>query len=282
MRIIQSRRGVTLAEVLVVIAIIAVLIGLLLPAVQKIRDASLRASCSNRLRQLGIGLHLYHDSNQSFPSGVSHPAPLPGVIPIHGDDTDPYPLMTWHCRLLPFIEQNALWEQAVHAYSIDRYYLNNPPHTAGTVSVALFLCPSDMRRPQPGKSLDESAAPTSYLGIEGINHYVTGGMLYLDSRVRMADITDGMSNTLMVGERPPSVDVTFGRWYGGWGNWGTADSTLGIEESGVQGWVRGCLDGPYQFCQGSERDPCSIFHYWSYHTGGGNFLSADGAVHFLT
>src|SRR5438105_2388440 len=90
--------GFTLVEVLVVLAIIAVLIGLLAPAVQQVRDAASRADCGNNLRQLGLGLHQYPGDSRHFPPGLSYRG-----------GADPYPFMSWHARLLPYLEQRALW-----------------------------------------------------------------------------------------------------------------------------------------------------------------------------
>jgi prepilin-type N-terminal cleavage/methylation domain-containing protein/prepilin-type processing-associated H-X9-DG protein len=277
----QPRRGLTLVEVLVVLAIIGILFGLLLAAVQKARSANQRASCANNMRQIGIALHHYHDTARAFPPGVYHPALRPGITPLYGPDDDPYPLMTWQTRLLPYLEQDGLWASTQEAYAQDRYALEDPPHIGMTTFLPIFLCPADSRRTQPGKSLDESPAPTSYLGVEGVSHLRSDGMLYLDSRIRMAQVTDGASNTLLVGERPPSLNAAYGRWYGGWGNWGTADNILGVQETEMATLLPTCPDGPYQFSPDRLKNPCSVFHFWSFHTGGANFLFVDGSVKFL-
>jgi len=266
-----TRQAFTLLELLVVIAIFAVLLGLLLAAVQKVRDASARLSCQNHLRQLGLGLHQHHDAHSAFPPGIRHYVLQPGVGGLPPDD-EPFPLLPWHARLLPYVEQDALWRQTVQAYAQDRYYLNNPPHIANAVTVTLFLCPADTQPPAGG------FGRTSYLGVEGVTWQGRLGMLFLDSATRFADATDGTSNTLLVGERPPGVNG-HGRWYCGWGYWGNADSYLGVRENFLDDHQ--CPPGPYPFQKGRLDDPCAIYHFWSQHAGGANFLFVDGAVRFL-
>jgi prepilin-type processing-associated H-X9-DG protein/prepilin-type N-terminal cleavage/methylation domain-containing protein len=275
----RSRPGLSLVELVVVIAIIGVLFALGLAAVQRARDAASRASCANNMRQLGFALHQYHDVCAVLPPGVAHP-----IFPAEARPTpdDEYPLMTWLGRILPFVEQDNLWRQMVSAYQEDWNYLNNPPHVGRTVPIRVFICPADGQRASAGVSLGSSAATTSYVGVAGISYLRHDGMLYLDSRVRFADVTDGTTYTLMAGERPPDAYLEFGRWYPSWGHWLDGQVTLGVCEAGVEDWIRGCPYGPYQFGPGSLRDRCSDFHYWSMHTGGANFLFVDGSVKFLS
>jgi prepilin-type processing-associated H-X9-DG protein len=105
----------------------------------------------------------------------------------------------------------------------------------------------------------------------------------------MADISDGTSQTLFAGERPPSADFQFGWWYAGAGQLftGSADMVLGVHERNVLplsiGYAYGCPPGPYSFGPGRMSNQCDMFHFWSPHNGGGaNFLFADGSVHFLS
>lgn len=268
----RNRRGFTFIELLVVIAIIGVLLGLLLSAVQRVRYSAYRTECINNLRQMGLALHGYHDAHGSLPPGCSY-----------RDGLDPYPHMSWQTRILPFLEQQALWEQAQKAFAEDRWFENVPPHFGFVTFVRLYFCPADARSFASDGFL--RAAPTSYLGNEGIDLYTRNGVLYLDSQVSIADVTDGTSNTLAVGERPPSAQRNFGWWYAGWGQdkGGSGDSVLGARERNVSSEGAGCPPGPYLFGPGRFQNQCDAFHFWSPHTGGGaHFLLVDGSVHFLS
>src|SRR6516162_8453070 len=127
-----ARRAVTLIELLVVIAIISVLIGLLIPAVIKVRSAAASLRCANNLRQLGLALHQYHDTNQSFPAGMRWQ-----------NGTDRYLMMSWMTQLLPYIEQEQLLLATQKAYQQSPSPFNNPPHIGLNTVVNTFLCPAD-------------------------------------------------------------------------------------------------------------------------------------------
>src|SRR5260370_19815090 len=113
---INSHSGLSLVELLVVMAIIGILIALLIPAVQKVRASAQRLECSNRLRQIGLGLHHYHDSFRRLP---------PGLSSWNGPDGQPY--MSWMARSLPYLEQESLLHQAIQAYSHAKWF-EDPPH----------------------------------------------------------------------------------------------------------------------------------------------------------
>jgi prepilin-type processing-associated H-X9-DG protein len=266
---LRHRPGFSLVELLVLMLIIAGLIGLTF-AIQKIRLRAARMECSDHLRQIGLALQQYHDAHNVLPPGVSYRA-----------DKDPYPFMSWNARLLPFLGQESLWAQTERAYALERQFVHNPPHVGLVRVIPVFTCPADARTRSPGKI----AAFTAYLGLEGVDQYSQDGVLFLDSGVRWSDVTDGASQTLMVGERPPSADEMFGWWYAGAGQAkdGSADIVLGVREhNAALDWGRGCPPGPYAFGPGRVGNQCDAFHFWSLHSGGGNFLFCDGSVHFLT
>jgi prepilin-type N-terminal cleavage/methylation domain-containing protein/prepilin-type processing-associated H-X9-DG protein len=273
-----NRRAFTLIELLVVIAIISILIGLLLAAVQNVRAAAARLDCQNRLKQLALALHNYHDTRQGFPPGhrsQSHP--------------DRMPYSGWTCSALPFVEQSALAAQEQAAYKLDLNPFHNPPHTNLAKVVPAFICPMDSRIASPQVALRTGtlAGFTSYLGVAGLDAVTTrNGMLFQDSITRLTDVPDGTSNTLLLGERPPSADFQFGWWYAGVGQQltGSADLVLGVREPNLQVITVGSTCGPgrYPFTSSSFNDPCGMFHFWSPHSGGANFAFADGSVRFLS
>ncbi len=265
------RLAFTLIELLVVLAIIGILTALLTAAVQRARAAAARLECANHLKQLGVALHHYHDAHRTLPVGMSYQG-----------GADPYLYMGWHTRLLPFIEQKALWDQAQKAYAqTSEPFFHNPPHPLDAV-IPLYTCPAD------GRSFVSAKARiglTSYLGVQGTNQKFKDGVLFVDSHIRFADVTDGLSNTLFVGERPHSGDEGFGFWYAGWGDAkdGTADMVLGVRSFNLGAIQPACPFGPYQFGPGRTQNNCDVYHFWSLHTGNGaHFLFGDGSVHFLS
>jgi prepilin-type N-terminal cleavage/methylation domain-containing protein len=259
------RTGFTLIELLVVMAIVSVLTGLILSAVQRVRASAERARCANQLRQIGLALHQFHQTQGRFPAGTSGP-------------TDAMPFAAWPARLLPFLEQNAVWGEIESAFRLEKDFLKVPPHRWLAEPMPPFACPADSRAAVPGILSSGSARGlTSYLGIEGINSFRRDGLLFLDSAVRMADIGDGASHTLMVGERPPSSTFVLGWWYGGWGmdQTGSGDAVLGVRAKNNGEYGPDCPTGPYRFLPGRVEDPCAAFHFWSLHNGGAHFLLAD-------
>jgi prepilin-type N-terminal cleavage/methylation domain-containing protein/prepilin-type processing-associated H-X9-DG protein len=202
------RRGFTLIELLVVIAIIAILMALLLPAVQQAREAARRAECKNHLKQLGIALHNYESTHRTFP---------PNLVP--GGTNYRYSAGNWGvlAYLNPYLEQIAIYNlmnlNAPTYAPVAPFDIADPNNriAAGTI-VPLFLCPSD-RGQSVGSGYGVSAlAPTNYVANQGTglkttpagarhgSPYEADGVFFADSRVRIADITDGTSNTACMSE----------------------------------------------------------------------------------
>jgi prepilin-type N-terminal cleavage/methylation domain-containing protein/prepilin-type processing-associated H-X9-DG protein len=306
---LRSRRnGFTLIELLVVIAIIAILIGLLLPAVQKVREAAARMQCMNNLKQWGLALHNYHDANGRFPAAhnigttwyTSYLREFPaagmnGIYPTDG------PFFSWTFQVSPFIEQdNAFKAFNRNAWPWWQYIPGMPPvgtNTANGIQVKISQCPMDSRASLVCNFGGNLAALLSYLGVNGRNQYAEtfgqDGILYVNAGVKLTGITDGTSNTLLVGERPPSNDLFYGWMWAGSGDspyFGTTDVVLGVREkvtsSGITPGVRN--QNPHTntdfFRPGSLNDPQNLhrYHFWSLHTNGGNWLFADGSVRFIT
>jgi prepilin-type N-terminal cleavage/methylation domain-containing protein/prepilin-type processing-associated H-X9-DG protein len=265
------RRGLSLLELLVVIAILALLMALTLSGVQKVRMSAARVRCADQVRQLGLALHGYHDAKGQLP---------PGLLP----DGSPEPYLSWLARILPHVEQGALWQDAEAAYRAEKNFLS-PAHTARDKVIPLFLCPADGRVSSPASKdiTGHPVAHTSYLGVEGLNAGVNDGLLYLGSRHKLTDATDGLSSTLLIGERPPSANLDLGWWYAGWGQRqnGDAEFLLGARTRCYNQDAATCVEGPYHFTPGTFSNPCDAFHFWSPHAGGANFAFADGSVRFL-
>ncbi len=264
-RLLRRMRAFTLIELLVVIAIIAILIALLVPAVQKVREAAARAQCQNNMKQWGLALHSYHDTNKKFPGYWT------------GSKT------TWAYVTLPFIEQDNLKR------------LGDGPGTGLSQAIAkpisVFQCPSDGR--DLNKAWNNQWGMTSYHGITGewwwdwtlaSTNFSDSGVIAVfptSKAPRMMSITDGTSNTLMVGERPPSHDFFWGWWArADFDNhmWARVTRSEAIYTTGINGAP---CPFPVFFQPGQWNNPCDANHLWSPHTGGGNFTFVDGSVRFV-
>jgi prepilin-type N-terminal cleavage/methylation domain-containing protein/prepilin-type processing-associated H-X9-DG protein len=235
-----ARRGFTLIELLVVIAIIAILIGLLLPAVQKVRAAAARIQCANNLKQMGLAMHSYHDANNGFPPAFSKPA-----------------LWGWAVWILPYIEQDNLY------HAINPTQTNIAVNAATAMPLAIYTCPSD-----PGPAINPFFA-----GYAKSNYAVNEQICDGGSSFRIADITDGTSNTLLIGERDLKQQIG--------ALWAGRVSTSGV--ASVIGRPNWPINTPYAggtTCCAADT-ACTRYAWTSMHTGGANFAFCDGSVHFL-
>lgn len=247
----KKRTGFTLVELLVVIAIIGILVALLLPAVQSAREAARRMSCSNNLKQWGLAIHHYHDTYKTTPSGIL----LPGQ-------------WTFRSLLLPFIEQQPLhdsidFEYRPHCFAASRAAgVNNPSDDL----VGVYFCTSDPNTRQIFTGWTEHYIPTEYMGVlggRGTSAFTNDGVFFVNSETRFANISDGLSNTLVMGERGIPTDL-----YWGW-------ATCGATSWDVFLTMR------YGYTKGDPRSSSGLRHFWSYHPGGAQFTRADGSVTFL-
>ena len=209
----RARSAFTLVELLVAIAIIAILLGLLLPAVQKVRSAAARMNCQNNLKQIALATHNYESARDSLPPGTIFP---PDVLTA----------LSVHAALLPYMEQEAIHRRAEDDCRKFPITYLAPPHLGLRTLVKSFQCPADDRQQYRHRtSKGDVVALTGYLGVSGLGDDLyrqssggryTGqptGMLYAGSATKITAITDGTANTLLFGERPPSPDYLCGWWY---------------------------------------------------------------------
>jgi prepilin-type processing-associated H-X9-DG protein len=302
-----------LIELLVVIAIIGVLIGLLLPAVQKVREAAARAKCSNNLKQIGLALHNYESAIGRFPPGYVDGNMNPDSTP----DNDVGPGWGWAAYLLPYMEQDNVYKQI----SFNQTVGLGANAQVSQLTLPIFVCPSDAYSqvfPVYDSTFSNPVtrlAPSSYVGCNGWEECfsnaggnaqgggadgLTGGfgkagdgLFYRNSRNRVADVLDGLSNTIVVGER--SADHSPSTWTGA------------FPGGRCPAWMASVPPSPYAPPPGPAYDnadwgealvlshgngthiPCADFPifdpdtFYSMHAGrGANFLFGDGSVHFLT
>ena len=292
----RQRPAFTLIELLVVIAIIATLMALLLPAVQKVRAAADGMWCKSNLRQIGIALHQHHNDRGKFPS--AHNQGFWNIAPDYFGQPAPEDNMfyfSWLVRILPYVDQGNITknisDNAPYAWAWE-YPLGDGTTLAEHV-IGLYQCPAvggPKVKSYPSEffpGVETKVSLTNYLGVNGRNQFTYDGILYVNSRVRIADVHDGTSNTLLVGERPPGFDGWYGWALVGAGSWpwfGAGDHVLGSNDIIADADWRCQPNGPQSYFQpGSLNDPTGkhTFHFWSLHPNGSNFLFVDGSVHFL-
>jgi prepilin-type N-terminal cleavage/methylation domain-containing protein len=287
-------RAFTLIELLVVIAIIAILIGLLLPAVQKVREAASLLSCQNNLKQIGLAMQNYHDSQGSFPVGYYDPTPWPpGYQTPQGLDHGPG--WGWGAFLLPYLEQGNVANQI--NYKVD---VGDPSMAAvRSTVVKIFVCPSDPTHVDfftiTSSSLATNVGPSptglnswvlatgNYVacnGNDGVDCFCTpphtGSFVRAIQGFRIPEISDGLSNTFFVTDRPSFL--SYCSWVGcptgaanpfllAPGNYG-AETTLVMCHAGQTGPnTQGVFDADST---------------WSPHRIGSPYLFGDGSVHFIS
>jgi prepilin-type N-terminal cleavage/methylation domain-containing protein/prepilin-type processing-associated H-X9-DG protein len=294
----RTERGFTLIELLVVIAIIAVLIALLLPAVQAAREAARRIHCNNNLKQLGLGFHHYHDTFGQYPSGY---LTLIGGNAVHGppdpDTRDTGPGWAWGTQLLPSLEQGPLYASLNVALPCWR-----PENTTGVrTTLGTFLCPSVS---ESSKVYDVQNVNGDRMAAFARSHYVANagrlepwgytiddwssyadGPIYRNSRTSAATVTDGLSNTVFLGEHTAILsDKTWVGVVAGAATCPTprfAFSTCDFPATQVL-----IHSGP----EPGEHPPvihppnarsCHVCQMYAEHPGGGNVLLGDGSVRFI-
>lgn len=310
-RLTASRhsQAFTLVELLVVIAIIGILVALLLPAVQAAREAARRMSCGNNLKQLGLAMHLYHDVHKSFPPGVIGD----DAKNFGGDPNKAFRGFGWGALILPFLEEAPLHQRIdfnISLYAVPNWSdVNANEILFTTVTLKKFLCPSDVRAEKDENYVvAPNMSSASYVGNYGTNGYVPGGNqnvswtigrfyggylnslnlasfanhrgvgpLFSNSQIRVSDVLDGTSNTVLLGERRGDITVgvpfnqyvtpsqTF--WAGG-GNYFTLSSAYFRPNKCNRRTPQTSLDG----CVGT---------FSSLHSGGLQMCLIDGSVRFI-
>jgi prepilin-type N-terminal cleavage/methylation domain-containing protein/prepilin-type processing-associated H-X9-DG protein len=286
----RQRKAFTLIELLVVIAILAVLIGLLLPAVQKVRQAAARAQCQNNLKQIALAAHVFESNFHRFPPATNF-LPTHSAQQIHGWADPPEgetKNLSLPILLMPYLEQENLRSQLYEGQNPHNINCGPDRNYIGATVVPTLVCPAD-NLPSPPVCVYATGnlrmAMTSYAGISGTNAngpaHTSGvrvdGIFFINSSTRIGDITDGTSQTLFFSERyheKSMIDGTgsaacIGAW--AWVNeLSMEDHTLNTSWSDPQSHQTIAHPGT-----------SDLFRIGSAHTGGANVSFADGSVRFL-
>ena len=286
----QKRAAFTLLEILVVLLVIGILVGLLLPAVQLARAAASRMGCQNHLKQLALALHNFEQINKVFPQGNTYNYNDPDNLL-----NEPLVPLSWMVWTLPYMGEETVWQQTLSDFQNIPISHIGPPHTGMKTVIPSYTCPGDGRLGTVHRVTDGSSAGTlvalgSYLGVSGDGKVgfdgwtSQNGVLFTSSKVRISEVLDGTSQTLLIGERPPSPEFSFGWWYS------PSQANAGLQTLAIRslkGWFNGiepgveCPPGPYSYQNGKLSDVCDSNHFWSLHSGGANFAFCDGSVRFI-
>ena len=296
----NRRIGFTLVELLVVIAIIGILVALLLPAVQAAREAARRMQCSNNFKQAALAMHNYHTANQTLPMGMafhSDSATCPGF------PSGFYYGWGWHVALLPYIEQQNIYDEI--DFTSGGSHLPGGREAMGYV-IEMYICPSDSNGDRwteccssynIGPNPTDDVRVTCMAGVaDSHDHYCAAyragktdanGVLFNLSSVRIDDIRDGTSNTLLIGEvtggmgSHPSQGTTYLGYT--WQNWAVQDTAQGINGPGSIPGGRDDSVDPIDGDGGNRHDELyDEVGFSSYHPGGAFFAFGDGSVHFIS
>lgn len=290
----MSRRGFTLLEFLVVIAIICVLLATLLPAVLRARDAARRAQCLNHLRQLGLALYGYHEAHLVFPPGYV----ARGVIPEDPATAEFGPGFGWQALLLPLLDQGGL----SGGIQFEADAVSSMNSSVGANFLTTFVCPQnhdDFVRSVNDGSTIYSLGASSYAGMFGFGDMAASpgkpagfGTFFRNSRIGLLDLSDGASNTIIVGERTPwlpgmdefTVPVGGGVWFAAIPGAMRPSRVPEVVEHGPGSWVLGAVarsdrkGRPVPILLNSP----DIEAFSSLHPGGAQFLLGDGSARFIS
>ncbi|XZE20190.1 DUF1559 domain-containing protein [Pirellulaceae bacterium SH449] len=295
------RSGFTLVELLVVIAIIGILVGLLLPAVQAAREAARRMSCQNNLKQQSLALLNYESAFKVFPPSYIANTRHPNRDPITFDGPNGF---AWGALILPQLEQNPLYQQM--NFSLPSW--TNPNQLLVQTRLSVFICPSSSRaegnvliRDESGAVLAEAARST-YVANAGqdepwgytIEDYraIADGPMFRNSRIRHGDVTDGLSNTVFLGEHSPILsDKTWGTVTQGAVVCGNDPQRFPLTDCDAAATLVNVHSGPSVL----ELDPLTgiapihppndrlghVCQMQSEHPGGANVAFGDGSIRFI-